>query len=102
MGAGLAGATYERERAESSHLIDVIDRRGHIGGNVFCETQDHGIRVHRDGQHLFHTNYERVVEWLRQFGKRLLRTHCVCALRLGSQPVVPLPINRRTINEALP
>jgi UDP-galactopyranose mutase len=98
VGAGFAGATYARELAEGGHLIDVIDRREHIGGNAFDETLDNGIRIHRYGPHLLHTNSESVVEWLRRFGKFVLYRHRVTALLPDGQTFVPLPINRRTIN----
>lgn len=98
VGAGFAGATYARELAEGGHLVDVIDRRGHIGGNAFDETLDNGIRVHRYGPHLLHTNNERVIEWLKRFGEFAFYKHRVTALLPDSQTLVPLPINRRTIN----
>lgn len=102
VGAGFAGATYAREAVESGHLIDAIDSRGSIGGNAFDETLDDGIPVQRSGSHLLHTNYDRVVEWLRQFRELVFCTHCVCAPRPNGQPLVLLPVNRRTVNEALP
>lgn len=98
VGAGFAGATYARELAEAGFLIDVIDRRGHIGGNAFDETFDNGIRVHRYGPHLFHTNNDGVVEWLTRFGEFALYKHRVTALLPDSRTLVPLPINRQTIN----
>jgi UDP-galactopyranose mutase len=98
VGAGFAGATYARELAEGGHLIDVIDRREHVGGNAFDETLDNGIRVHRYGPHLLHTNSESVVEWLTQFGEFTSYKHRVTALLPDGQTFVPLPINRRTIN----
>jgi UDP-galactopyranose mutase len=98
VGAGFAGATYARELAEAGHLIDVIDRRRHVGGNAFDETLDNGIRVHRYGPHLLHTNSESVVEWLMQFGEFASYKHRVTALLPDGQTFVPLPINRQTIN----
>jgi UDP-galactopyranose mutase len=98
VGAGLAGATYARELANAGHLIDVIDRRQHVGGNAFDETLDNGIRVHRYGPHLLHTNSETVVEWLKQFGDFVAYKHRVTALLPDGRTFVPLPINRRTIN----
>lgn len=102
VGARFSDAAYAREHAEDGHLIVVVDRRRHIGGNAFDETLDDGTLVRPYGTHLLHTNYERVVEWLRQFGELVFCTHCVCALRPDSWPLLPLLINRRTFNEALP
>jgi UDP-galactopyranose mutase len=98
VGAGFAGATYARELAECGHLVDVIDRRDHIGGNAFDETLANGIRVHRYGPHLLHTNNERVINWLTRFGEFVYYKHRVTALLPDSRTLVPLPINRRTVN----
>ena len=68
VGAGFAGACYARELAEAGHNVDVIDARPHVGGNAFDEVSAEGVRVHRYGPHLFHTNMEDVVTWLRRFG----------------------------------
>ena len=71
VGAGFAGAVYARELAEAGFSVTVIDRRSHIAGNAHDEETGAGIRLHRYGPHLFHTNNARVVEWLRRFGEFL-------------------------------
>lgn len=98
VGAGFAGATYARELAESGYRVEVIDRRPHVGGNAYDETVGTGVRVHRYGPHLFHTNNAGVVEWLRKFGEFVPYQHRVTALLPDGRNLVPLPINRRTIN----
>lgn len=60
VGAGFAGATVARELAEAGHLVTVIDKRDHVAGNAFDYTNEHGIRVHAYGPHLFHTNNKRI------------------------------------------
>lgn len=97
VGAGFAGATYARELAESGWKIDVIDQRPHIGGNAYDEVDATGVRVHKYGPHLFHTNNERVVAWISRFGNFIPYEHRVNAL-LHDGSRVPLPINRHTIN----
>jgi UDP-galactopyranose mutase len=97
VGSGFAGATYARMLAESGRNVHVIDRRPHIGGNAFDEVADTGVRIHRYGPHLFHTNMEPVVNWLTQFGKFVPYEHRVQA-KLPSSVYAPLPINRTTIN----
>ena len=67
VGAGFAGAVHARVLAEAGFDVEVIDRRSHIGGNAFDEIDENGVRVHRYGPHLFHTNNERVVDWLARF-----------------------------------
>jgi UDP-galactopyranose mutase len=68
VGAGFAGAVFaERLATQSGKRVLVVDRREHIGGNAFDEYNDAGILVHRYGPHIFHTNSERVVDYLSQF-----------------------------------
>jgi UDP-galactopyranose mutase len=97
VGAGFAGATYARELAEHGYQVDVIDKRPHVAGNAYDETSDTGIRVHRYGPHLFHTNNANVVQWLMRFGSFVPYEHRVSVV-LPTGAFVPLPINRQTIN----
>ena len=55
VGAGLFGAVFAHEARRAGKRSLVIDRRGHIAGNVYTE-QVEGINVHRYGAHIFHTN----------------------------------------------
>lgn len=98
VGAGFAGAVYARHIAEAGHAVEVIDRRGHIGGNAYDAVDDNGIRVHRYGPHLFHTNNAAVVQWLSRFGAWTPYQHRVRA-RLPDGRLTPLPVNRDTIND---
>jgi UDP-galactopyranose mutase len=97
VGAGFAGATYARELAEHGISTHVIDRRPHIGGNSYDELAPTGVRIHKYGPHLFHTNHHHVVEWLMRFGRLVPYEHRVQAALPDGQRV-PFPINRRTIN----
>ncbi len=97
VGAGFAGATYARELAEHGFRVDVIDKRPHIGGNAYDEVAASGVRIHKYGPHLFHTNNEEVVAWLTRFGDFVPYEHRVQA-ELADGRYVPLPINRQTIN----
>jgi UDP-galactopyranose mutase len=97
VGAGFAGAVYARVLAENGYRVVVIDRRDHIAGNCFDALDDAGIRVHRYGPHLFHTSNVRVVEWLSRFTEWLPYEHRVKA-RLPDGRLVPMPINRYTVN----
>jgi UDP-galactopyranose mutase len=95
-GAGFAGAVAARLMAEAGFFVDVIDKRPHIGGNAFDRVNAHGVRVHAYGPHLFHTNNTKVVEWLSAFTSWVPYEHRVTALLPGGD-LVPLPINRRTL-----
>ena len=96
VGAGFAGATAARSLAEAGWRVRVIDRRPHIAGNAFDEFDAAGVLVHRYGPHIFHTNSEKVVEWLSRFTAWRPYEHRVLA-RVGEQ-LLPMPINRTTIN----
>ena len=97
VGAGYAGSVLA-ERLASQHgaRILLIDRRPHIGGNAYDEKNAAGILYHKYGPHIFHTNSEQVVEYLSQFTEWRPYEHRVLA-RVRDQ-LVPIPINRTTLN----
>ncbi|WP_312622345.1 FAD-dependent oxidoreductase [Agrobacterium pusense] len=97
VGAGFAGACYARTLAEANYKVLVIDQRPHVGGNAFDFIDENGIRRHQYGPHLFHTNNEKVVEWVSKFGAWVPYLHKVRA-KLSDDTFVPLPINLETIN----
>ena len=96
VGAGFAGAVYARTLAEAGYTVHVIDRRDHIAGNAADWVDDNGIRVHRYGPHLFHTNATPVFTWLQRFGNWTPYLHRVRAI-LPDGRIVPLPVNVDTI-----
>lgn len=99
VGAGFAGATCARELAEAGRRVRVIDRRPHIGGNAYDRRDGAGVLVHEYGPHIFHTNSERVFEFLSRFTDWRPYEHRVLAVpdaRNGRG--YPMPINRTTIN----
>jgi UDP-galactopyranose mutase len=97
VGAGFAGATAARLLAEAGHKVLVIDKRDHIAGNAYDYTNEHGIRVHRYGPHLWHTSNDEVQEWASRFTEWVPYQHWVRADWNGVD--VPLPINRETIEK---
>jgi UDP-galactopyranose mutase len=98
VGAGFAGSVLA-ERLASQHgaRVLLIDRRPHIGGNAFDEPNEAGILYHKYGPHIFHTNSDAVVEYLSQFTKWRPYEHRVLAYVRGQ--LVPIPINRTTLNK---
>lgn len=99
VGAGFAGAVTARELAEAGERVLVIDKRPHIGGNAYDRLDADGVLVHEYGPHIFHTNSERVFEYLSRFTAWRPYEHRVLAVpdaRNGK--AFPLPINRTTIN----
>jgi UDP-galactopyranose mutase len=97
VGAGLSGATIAEHCARAGANVCVIDKRGHIGGNVYDEVDEAtGIRVNLYGAHLFHTNDEEVWNYVQQFGKWVRWEHSVIADVSGTY--VPVPVNCTTVN----
>jgi UDP-galactopyranose mutase len=96
VGAGLAGATVAERAASLGRSVLVVDRRPHVAGNTFEELDDHGVRVHRYGPHIFHTNSEKVWRYLSRFTDWREYEHRVLADVDGQ--LLPFPINRTTIN----
>jgi len=65
-GAGFSGAVIARELAEAGHTCQVFDTRDHVGGNCYTERHETGVLVHRYGPHIFHTDNERVWEYINR------------------------------------
>ena len=59
VGSGLFGSTFAYRATKAGKKCLVIDKRPHLGGNVYCENVE-GINVHKYGAHIFHTNNSRV------------------------------------------
>ena len=63
VGSGLFGATFAYKAKQSGKKVLVIDKRKHLGGNVYCENIE-GINVHKYGAHIFHTNNKQVWDFV--------------------------------------
>ena len=63
VGAGLFGATFAYRAKQAGKKCLVIDRRPHLGGNVYCEEVE-GIHVHKYGAHIFHTSDKKVWDFV--------------------------------------
>jgi UDP-galactopyranose mutase len=98
VGAGFAGSVLA-ERLASQHgaRVLLIDRRPHVGGNAYDEPNEAGILYHKYGPHIFHTNSQQVVDYLSQFTEWRPYEHRVLAF--VRDKLVPIPINRTTLNE---
>ncbi|MBO4903571.1 MAG: UDP-galactopyranose mutase [Lachnospiraceae bacterium] len=66
VGAGLFGAVFAQEMHKAGKSCLVVDKRGHIGGNVYTEEVE-GIQVHRYGAHIFHTSDREVWDYVNSF-----------------------------------
>ena len=99
VGSGLFGLTVaERCANELGLSVLILERRPHIGGNAYSETDPRtGIEVHKYGAHLFHTSNERVWSYVNRFTTFTPYVHHVYTNHDGV--VYPMPINLSTINQ---
>lgn len=95
VGAGLYGATFAQQAKECGKSVLVIDKRDHIGGNVYTELVE-GIHVHRYGAHIFHTNNKRVWAYVNRFSEFNRYTNAPIANYHGE--LYSLPFNMYTFN----
>ena len=97
VGAGFAGSVLaERLASQAGKRILLIDRRTHIAGNAYDEINADGILIHRSGPHIFHTNDSRVYEYLSAF--TAWRQYEYRVLSSVNGMLVPIPVNRTTVN----
>lgn len=92
VGAGLTGATIARRLADiGKGPILVVDRRDHIAGNTFDFRNQYGTLVHKYGPHIFHTNSDKIWEFLSKFTEWTSYEHRVLANVDGM--LIPVPFN---------
>ncbi len=96
VGAGLYGAVCARELADAGKSVLVIDKRKHIGGNVYTEDVE-GIHVHKYGAHIFHTNNRKVWDYVQRFAEFNRFTNSPVANYKGE--LFSLPFNMYTFNK---
>jgi UDP-galactopyranose mutase len=96
VGAGFFGATFARLATDAGKKCLVIDKRHHIGGNAYSENVQ-GIEVHQYGPHIFHTNDDKIWEFINRFTKFNNYIHTPKALAKGK--VYSLPFNMHTFSE---
>lgn len=101
VGAGMAGAVVARTLADAGHHVTVVERRDHIAGNCYDYIDEEtGVRVHKYGPHIWHTNNKEAHEWFSQFTDWIRYKHQVAAM-LPNGDQVYLPINLESVNRAL-
>lgn len=93
VGAGLFGATFAHFARKQGKRCLVIDKRPHTGGNIYCE-QTEGINVHKYGAHIFHTQSEKVWQFVNSFVKFNRYTNSPVANYKGK--LYNLPFNMNT------
>tara|TARA_B100000989_G_C19521482_1_gene464413 strand:+ start:62 stop:1087 length:1026 start_codon:yes stop_codon:yes gene_type:complete len=98
VGAGFAGGTISNILSKKGFEIDIVEKRNHIAGNAFDYLDPSGIRIHKYGPHIFHTNNNKVVKFLSEFTEWIPYKHKVKAL-LDNGELVTLPPNIETIKK---
>lgn len=93
VGSGLYGATFAYKAHKGGKRCLVIDKRPHLGGNVYCEKQE-GINVHKYGAHIFHTNNKQVWDFVNSIVEFNRYTNCPVANYKGK--LYNLPFNMNT------
>lgn len=99
VGSGLFGAIFAREATDRGRKVLVVEKRNHIGGNVYTENID-GIPVHKYGAHIFHTSQEYIWNYVNRFATFNHYTNRVKALSQGR--LYSLPINLFTMHQIWP
>ena len=96
VGAGLFGAVFAREATKKGKNCLVIDKRNHIGGNVYTK-EINGINVHEYGAHIFHTSNKEVWEYVNRFAEFNCYTNSPVAV--FKDELYNLPFNMNTFNK---
>ena len=99
VGSGLFGATFAHLATKQGKKCLVIDKRPHLGGNVYCENIE-GINVHKYGAHIFHTNNKEVWDFVNSIVEFNRYTNCPVANYKGE--LYNLPFNMNTFNRMWP
>jgi len=96
VGAGPFGAVCAHELTNAGKKCLVIDKREHIGGNCFTSNED-GIHIHKYGAHIFHTNDDKVWNYVNKFAEFRQYCHNVIANYKGQ--MFTMPFNMWTFNQ---
>ena len=96
VGSGLFGATFAHLANKQGKKCLVIDKRPHLGGNVYCENIE-GINVHKYGAHIFHTNNKEVWDFVSSIVEFNRYTNSPVANYKGK--LYNLPFNMNTFHQ---
>lgn len=96
VGAGLFGSIFAYEATKKNKKCLVIDKRDHIGGNVYTEEID-GIQVHKYGAHIFHTSDEEVWNYINQLAE--FNHYVNSPIAIFQEELYNLPFNMNTFSK---
>lgn len=96
VGSGLFGAVCAHELKSAGKRVFVVDRRDHIGGNVYTEKIE-GINVHKYGAHIFHTSDKRVWDYVNRFAE--FNNYVNSPIAIYKDELYNLPFNMNTFSK---
>ena len=96
VGAGLFGSVFAYEATKRGKKCLVIDKRDHVGGNIYCESVE-GINVHKYGAHIFHTSDKSIWEYVNRFADFNHYIHSPVAIY--HDELYNLPFNMNTFSK---
>lgn len=96
VGAGLFGAIFAHEASKKGKKCLVIDKRNHIGGNIYTENID-GINVHKYGAHIFHTSNKEVWQYVNKFAE--FNHYINSPVAVYKDELYNMPFNMNTFNK---
>ncbi len=101
VGAGFSGAVIANLAADKlDEQVIVLEKKSHIAGNSYDYRDENGIMIHKYGSHIFHTNNEKVWEYLKQFTDFNTYMHKVVGIIDGIE--AQIPFNFHTLYEVFP
>ena len=95
VGSGLFGSVFAYEATKAGKKCLVIDKRDHIGGNIYCEDVD-SIHVHKYGAHIFHTSNKDTWNYMNQFAE--FNHYINSPVAIYKDEVYNLPFNMNTFS----
>ncbi len=95
VGAGLYGAVFAHEAVKKGKKVLVIDKRDHIGGNIYTEETD-GINVHKYGAHIFHTSDKKIWDYVNEFAE--FNNYINSPVAVYKDELYNLPFNMNTFS----
>lgn len=95
VGAGLFGAVFAHEATKKGKKCLVIDKRDHIGGNIYTENIE-GINVHKYGAHIFHTSDKEIWDYVNQFAE--FNQYINSPVAIYKNELYNLPFNMNTFS----
>lgn len=97
VGCGLSGSVIARELAEKGFKVRILEKRNHIGGNMYDYIDEYGILVHKYGPHTFHTKKKELFNYIAKYGN-WIDYKLTCGAVINNK-CTPAPFNFQTIDD---